>query len=205
MRAFLRLAAMATSPTNPNQIRSLRLANLASQLRLYKPPPSALDASTSDEDTPVVDARGKVFSPMAVAESAAPATLSRPDQYRPKTASVLICLFEDSRGDLRVILTKRSSNLSSHSGEVSLPGGKTEEGDRDEKETALREAKEEIGLQPSLVSVVTVLQPFLSKHLLRVTPVIAILDDIDAFKPVLNPAEVEELFDAPLEMFLKVQ
>lgn len=50
-----------------------------------------------------------------------------------------------------------------NSGEVSLPGGKTEEGDRDEKETALREAKEEIGLEPSLVSVVTVLQPFLSK------------------------------------------
>lgn len=46
---------------------------------------------------------------------------------------------------------------------MSLPGGKTEEGDRDEKETALREAKEEIGLEPSLVSVVTVLQPFLSK------------------------------------------
>lgn len=44
-----------------------------------------------------------------------------------------------------------------------MPGGKTEEGDRDEKETALREAKEEIGLEPSLVSVVTVLQPFLSK------------------------------------------
>lgn len=42
------------------------------------------------------------------------------------------------------------------------------------------------------------------QHLLRVTPVIAILDDRDAFKPVLNPAEVEELFDAPLEMFLKV-
>lgn len=116
MRAFLRLAAMATSPTNPNQIRSLRLANIASQLRLYKPPPFPLDASTSDEDAPVVDARGKVFSPMAVAESAAPATLSRPDQFHPKTASVLICLFEDSKGDLRVILTKRSSNLSSHSG-----------------------------------------------------------------------------------------
>lgn len=44
-----------------------------------------------------------------------------------------------------------------------MPGGKTEEGDRDEKETALREAMEEIGLEPSLVSVVTVLQPFLSK------------------------------------------
>ncbi|KAJ1685282.1 hypothetical protein LUZ63_016672 [Rhynchospora breviuscula] len=229
MRAILRLAAMATSPTttptHPNQIKSHRLAILANQLRLYKAPPSPLDASASDDDAPVVDARGKVFSPMAVAESSAPPTLARPDRFHSKTAAVLICLFEDSRGDLRVILTKRSSNLSTHSGEVSLPGGKTEEGDRDEKETALREAKEEIGLEPSLVSVVTTLEPFLSKneetiglhlclqnsrdircvlqHLLRVKPVIAILDDHDAFKPVLNPSEVEEIFDAPLEMFLK--
>ncbi|KAK2380447.1 nudix hydrolase protein [Trifolium repens] len=106
-------------------------------------------------------------------------------------------------GDLRVILTKRSSKLSTHSGEVSLPGGKAEEGDKDDGDTAKREAKEEIGLDPELVNVVTVLEPFLSKHLLRVVPVIGILHDKKAFKPVLNPAEVESVFDAPLEMFLK--
>lgn len=44
-----------------------------------------------------------------------------------------------------------------------MPGGKTEEGDADERETAIREAKEEIGLDPALVSVVTVLEPFMSK------------------------------------------
>lgn len=48
-------------------------------------------------------------------------------------------------------------------GEVALPGGKTEEGDKDDRDTATREAKEEIGLDPSLVNVVTVLEPFLSK------------------------------------------
>ncbi|KAK2434047.1 nudix hydrolase protein [Trifolium repens] len=106
-------------------------------------------------------------------------------------------------GDLRVILTKRSSKLSTHSGEVSLPGGKAEEGDKDDGDTAKREAKEEIGLDPELVNVVTVLEPFLSKHLLRVVPVIGLLHDTKAFKPVLNPAEVESIFDAPLEMFLK--
>lgn len=46
---------------------------------------------------------------------------------------------------------------------MSLPGGKAEEGDADDRETALREAKEEIGLDPSLVTVVTVLEPFLSR------------------------------------------
>lgn len=117
-------------------------------------------------------------------------------------AAVLVCIFEDPRGDPRVLLTKRASSLSSHSGEVSLPGGKVEEGDADAKATALREAKEEIGLDPALVSVVTVLEPFLSKNGLNVTPVIGILSDKASFKPVLNKAEVEDIFDAPLEMFL---
>lgn len=89
------------------------------------------------------------------------------------------------------------------SGEVALPGGKREEGDADDKETALREASEEIGLDPSLVTVITVLEPFLSKHLLRVAPVIGLLHNPKAFTPTVNLAEVEAVFDAPLEMFLK--
>lgn len=48
-------------------------------------------------------------------------------------------------------------------GEVSLPGGKMEEGDNDDADTATREAKEEIGLDPSSVTVVALLQPFLSR------------------------------------------
>jgi len=48
-------------------------------------------------------------------------------------------------------------------GEVALPGGKMEERDKDDAETALREAKEEIGLDPSHVKVVTTLEPYLSK------------------------------------------
>ncbi|KAM0861335.1 hypothetical protein ACQ4PT_045960 [Festuca glaucescens] len=118
-------------------------------------------------------------------------------------AAVLVCIFEDPRGDTRVLLTKRASSLNSHSGEVSLPGGKVEEGDADVKTTALREAEEEIGLDPALVSVVTVLEPFLSKNGLDVTPVIGILSDRSLFNPVLNKDEVEDIFDAPLEMFLK--
>lgn len=48
-------------------------------------------------------------------------------------------------------------------GDVALPGGKREEGDADDVDTALREAKEEIGLDPSLVNVITVLQPIVTK------------------------------------------
>lgn len=78
-------------------------------------------------------------------------------------AAVLICLFQGKDGDLRVILTKRSSAMSSHSGEVALPGGKCEVGDESDAATALREAKEEIGLEPSIVEVVAFLLPFYTK------------------------------------------
>ncbi|CAE6009707.1 unnamed protein product [Arabidopsis arenosa] len=89
------------------------------------------------------------------------------------------------------------------SGEISLPGGKAEENDKDDGITATREAEEEIGLDPSLVDVVAFLEPFLSQHLLRVIPVIGILWDRKAFNPTPSPAEVEAVFDAPFEMFLK--
>ncbi|KAM7500729.1 hypothetical protein LguiA_025143 [Lonicera macranthoides] len=179
---------------------SSKLAALARQLRLYKPPPTFDESEI--EELRVEESAGKVVSQVGFAESATPVS-NQPERFRPKRAAVLICLFEGNDGDLRVILTKRSSMLSSHSGEVSLPGGKAEEGDTDDADTATREAKEEIGLDPSVVNVVTALEPFLSKHLLRVIPVIGILSDKNAFKPAPNADEVESVFDAPLEMFLK--
>lgn len=178
---------------------SQRLLALAQQLRHYKPPPCSLD---DNEEQRIEEAAGKVVSQVGFQESVTPVA-QHPEKFRPKRAAVLICLFEGDAGDLRVILTKRSSRMSTHSGEVSLPGGRAEEGDKDDGDTATREAKEEIGLDPSLVDVVTVLEPFLSKHLLRVVPVIGILNDKRAFKPTPNPAEVEAVFDAPLEMFIK--
>ncbi|KAJ6316031.1 hypothetical protein OIU78_019334 [Salix suchowensis] len=123
--------------------------------------------------------------------------------WRKKRAAVLICLFEGSEGELRVILTKRSMKLSSHPGDVALPGGKMEEGDVDFSATALREAMEEIGLDPHLVQVVANLEPFISQHQLKVVPVIGLLARVEDFKPVLNTDEVDTLFDVPLEMFLK--
>ncbi|KAK6917654.1 NUDIX hydrolase domain [Dillenia turbinata] len=180
---------------------SPRLAALAAQLRLYKPPPSFEDDDI--EEQKIEESEGKVVSQVGFVESAAVNPIVPSQRFRPKRAAVLICLFEADDGDLRVILTKRSSRLSTHAGEVSLPGGKKEDGDVDDVATATREAQEEIGLDPSLVNVVTVLEPFLSKYLLRVVPVIGILSDRKAFKPNPNTEEVEAVFDAPLEMFIK--
>ncbi|PWA70256.1 nudix hydrolase [Artemisia annua] len=81
---------------------------------------------------------------------------------RKNRAAVLVCLFEEE-DVIYVILTKRSPKLSSFSGQVALPGGRTDEGDTDDIRTALREAEEEIGLDPALVDVVTVLEPFVNK------------------------------------------
>ncbi|WVZ96984.1 hypothetical protein U9M48_042556 [Paspalum notatum var. saurae] len=151
---------------------------------------------------------GELSSVGAPAAAAATARSPRPAASKVH-AAVLVCLFEDPSSGPRVLLTKRASSLSSHSGvlrlsgEVSLPGGKVDEGDADAKATALREAKEETGLDPAIVSVVTVLEPFLSKNGLNVVPVIGMVTDKALFKPVLNKAEVEDIFDAPLEMFLK--
>lgn len=93
---------------------SEKLAALATQLRLYKAPPTrAFDDEDNDEDS-----EGKFVSQVGVVESATP-VIVMPDRFRAKRAAVLICLFEDGDGigDLRVILTKRSSQLSSHSGQ----------------------------------------------------------------------------------------
>eukprot|EP00850_Spirogloea_muscicola_P021667 SM000257S08651 [mRNA] locus=s257:20337:21691:- [translate_table: standard] len=87
--------------------------------------------------------------------------------------------------------------------EVALPGGKRDEGDADDAATALREAHEEIGLPPAAVEVVTVIEPFLSKHLLLVTPVVGLLANGHEFLPAPNPSEVAAVFSAPLHMFLE--
>lgn len=176
---------------------SRRLVALARHLSQYEAPPAIFE----EIDERIESAR-QVVPQLGFAEPITP-VVHDPERPRPKRAAVLVCIFEGEAGDLRVILTRRSSRLSTHSGEVALPGGKTDEGDTDDAETATREAKEEIGLDPSLVNVVTVLEPFLSKHLLRVVPVIGILNEKDRFKPSPNPAEVESVFDAPLEMFIK--
>ncbi|CAI9087328.1 OLC1v1021377C1 [Oldenlandia corymbosa var. corymbosa] len=195
---------MDSSATGPSSCfaGSQRLRALAQQLRMYKPPSVPGDDDDDIEENNLQEAAGKVVSQVGFLESATPVA-QQPERFKPKRAAVLVCLFEGDSGEFRVILTKRSSKLSTHSGEVALPGGKAEESDADDAETATREAEEEIGLDPSSVNVVTTLEPFLSKHLLRVIPVIGILPDKTAFRPSPNSAEVEAVFDAPLEMFLK--
>ncbi|KAL6769600.1 hypothetical protein ACKKBG_A31650 [Auxenochlorella protothecoides x Auxenochlorella symbiontica] len=117
-------------------------------------------------------------------------------------AAVLVPLFEDpATRRTHVVLTQRAAGLRSHGGEVCFPGGKREEGDADDVATAVREAQEELGLDPNSVRVLGCLGPVLSKHLLSVTPVLATIPARHAFHP--NPDEVQAVFAPPLHTFLE--
>lgn len=115
-------------------------------------------------------------------------------------ASVLVPLLESEK-TIKVLLTKRSMRLSSHKGEVCFPGGKADDTDKDETETALREANEEIGLTSDVCDVITQLPVTLSKHGLVVTPIVAFIPS--EFVPVVNEREVETAFTVPLGRFLQ--
>jgi 8-oxo-dGTP pyrophosphatase MutT (NUDIX family) len=120
----------------------------------------------------------------------------RPDQVRAAAVLVPIVLH---RGAPTVLLTLRSGRLSSHAGQVSFPGGRIEPGETPET-AALREAAEEVGLDPRLPEILGRLPDHLTGTGFRMTPVVALL------RPPLNlvhdPAEVEEPFELPLSVVL---
>ncbi|XP_049928742.1 peroxisomal coenzyme A diphosphatase NUDT7 [Epinephelus moara] len=113
-------------------------------------------------------------------------------------ASVLIPLFVKN-GELCTLMTLRSQELKRSAGEVCFPGGKRDPSDRDDVDTALREAEEEIGLPPDDVQVVCRLVPIVSKGGLLVTPVVGFINE--SFCPHPNPAEVSAVFTVPLDFF----
>ncbi len=96
----------------------------------------------------------------------------------------------------RLILTKRSSALKHHPGQIAFPGGKQDEGDADANATALREAQEEIGLPAEMPRVLGHLSTHETVTSFSVTPVVAVLDQ--SFDPLPEPGEVEEVFSVPL-------
>jgi ADP-ribose pyrophosphatase YjhB (NUDIX family) len=133
----------------------------------------------------------------------------------PSPAAVLVGLFAHPvSGAVHVLLTLRSSALSSHQGEVSLPGGKREAVDADDAATACREAEEEVGLSPAHCRVIGLMDRVRSKAGLMVRPVVAVIPapqlggsaglvpSAASFSPVLNAAEVSAVFSLPLSCFL---
>lgn len=123
-----------------------------------------------------------------------------PDGRKLRPAGVLVPLMA-APGGARVILTQRSSALKHHPGQIAFPGGKQEQGDIDVTAAALREAHEEIGLDPANVEVLGYLPMHETVTGFAVTPVVARIRT--PYVPTPQEAEVAEVFDVPLEHVLQ--
>jgi 8-oxo-dGTP pyrophosphatase MutT (NUDIX family) len=113
-------------------------------------------------------------------------------------AAVLVGLVPRAGGPA-ILLTQRTAHLRDHAGQISLPGGRMEEGEAP-VEAALREAEEEIGLPPDRVVLVGELPPYRTGTGFCIHPVVGWVDPPERFR--LDPFEVAELFEVPLSFVL---
>jgi 8-oxo-dGTP pyrophosphatase MutT (NUDIX family) len=120
----------------------------------------------------------------------APVLLAR----TPKPAAVLVPVVL-REGETMVLFTQRAPGLRDHSGQIAFPGGKLDAGET-ALDTALREAQEEIGLEPALVEPLGYLDAYLSSSNYLVMPVVGLVTPNFQLAP--NPGEVAEVFEVPL-------
>ena len=117
---------------------------------------------------------------------------------QPASAAVLMPLV--MRDELMLLLTQRSDKLSTHAGQIALPGGRTDDTDVDAVDTALREAEEEIDLPRSYVEVLGHLPTYVTGTAFVITPVVALVRPGFTLTP--NPGEVAEVFEVPLQFLM---
>jgi 8-oxo-dGTP pyrophosphatase MutT (NUDIX family) len=127
-----------------------------------------------------------------------PAAWERVGVSATKPASVLVPIVD--RTELTVLLTHRTAELASHAGQVAFPGGKIDPGDESPLAAALREAQEEVGLQPVLVEPIGYLDLYLTFSGFRILPTLARVKP--DFTLTLNPDEVTETFEVPLDFLM---
>lgn len=122
------------------------------------------------------------------------------EPFRPlKTAAVLVPLV-DRPDALTVLLTRRTTHLAHHAGQVSFPGGHIEPGDAGPVDTALRETEEEVGLDRRAIEVIGRLDTYVTRTGFVVTPVVAVVHPPFDLKP--DAHEVDEVFEVPLAFLL---
>ena len=163
-------------------------------------------AAVTGIDTHLPPVRPQALTPAALRArfAAPPAWQPEITVERPWTAqalahaSVLVPIVRRDRPT--VILTERTTHLSTHSGQVAFPGGKRDETDTDATHTALREAHEEIGLEQRFVEVIGQMPTYTTGSQFIITPVIALVDPAHAL--TLNAYEVADAFEVPLDFLM---
>jgi len=121
-----------------------------------------------------------------------------PEQTMPVAAAVLIPVIAHPEPTL--LFTQRTAHLSKHSGQISFPGGRREPADLSPVETALRETREETGIEPALVSIAGFLPRYKTGTGFDISPVVGVLAPGFALTP--DPREVAEIFEVKLSFFL---
>lgn len=123
-----------------------------------------------------------------------PRRIDQPDLLK---AGVLIAV-TDSESP-HVVLTRRAKHMSTHQGEIALPGGKADDCDNSIEETALREAQEEVGINPSSVQLIGALDQVVSKFGILITPVLGVIEPDTPLS--VNEDELDAVFLTPLSLF----
>ncbi|MDA1117144.1 MAG: CoA pyrophosphatase [Proteobacteria bacterium] len=116
-----------------------------------------------------------------------------------KPASVLVPIVARPEA-LTVLLTRRTAHLREHSGQISFPGGRVEPGDGNAEATALRETREEIGLDAQRIELLGKLSDYHTRTGFRITPVVALVSP--PFELRLDAHEVDAAFEVPLSFLL---
>lgn len=122
------------------------------------------------------------------------------EEVAKREAAVLIPVIDDGAADARLILTMRAQALRNHSGQIAFPGGAIDPEDASPEAAAIREAYEEIDLDPAFVEPVGRLPIYLTMTGFRIVPVLALVKP--GFSVKANPVEVDDVFEAPLSFLM---
>jgi len=119
---------------------------------------------------------------------------------RPLRPAAVLALLQPGEDGLEIVFTRRADHLQAHAGQISFPGGRQNVGRESLAETALRETREEIGVDPASVRLLGRFDPYRTITGFAVTPFVGHVAEPPVFTP--DPGEVAEVFSAPFDFLM---